>query len=401
MRCITSSRPRKANNGMVQRPKVHSKLSASASERWWNCPGSVKACENIPNPPTSYAAEGTVAHGLAEQVLYGKKKRSWLATQVGEIIEQDGFDIEVTEEMVEAVETYFDYIATVMGDIGRGAILRVEEKITLEEVHAILFGTGDCVIVEPFKCVHIIDFKYGAGKRVSAYRNKQLMQYALGVMLKEDCPDFVLHIVQPRVEDGITSYAGTVSEMEEYHADLAKHVEAALDPKAPLIPGDWCKSSFCPNRAGCKALQSLTTEIAGRDFGETPIVETLSIPQILKVLKYEDTIKDWMSKVRDHAKELLLQGLDIPGFKVVKALGNAVWIDETAVRAEFEPEFGDKLYEKKFLSPAKFEKLVGKKKLGENFRDEYTRRPDNGYKIVETEKQGETVKLTKAQEDSQ
>jgi hypothetical protein len=187
--------------------------------------------------------------------------------------------------------------------------------------------------------------------------------------------------------------------MEEYHAELVTKVKAALDPKAPLIPGDWCKSSFCPNRATCKALQSLSTELVGKDFSETPVVETLSIPQILKILKYEDTIKDWMSKVRDHAKELLLQGLDIPGYKVVQAVGNAVWIDETAVRAEFEPEFGDKLYEKKFLSPAKLEKLVGKKKLGENFRDEYTRRPDNGYKIVEIDEKGETVKLTKATED--
>lgn len=387
---------------MTQKPKEHSILSASSSERWWNCPGSVKACENIPNPATSYAAEGTVAHGLAEKILRGQKKRSWLAEQVGEIVEQDGFDIEITEEMTEAVETYLDYIAKLIKDIGRGAIIKIEEKITLEEVHAVLFGTGDCVIVEPFKRVHIIDLKYGAGKRVSAYRNKQLMQYALGVMLKEDCPDFTIHIVQPRVEDGITQYEGSgPAEMEEYHAELARHVEAALDPKAPLVPGDWCKSSFCPNRANCKALQSLTTQLVGKDFGETPIVETLSVNQILKVLKYEDTIKDWMSKVRDHAKELLLQGLDIPGYKVVKSVGNAVWIDETAVRAEFESEFGDKLYEKKFLSPAKLEKLVGKKKLGENFRDEYTRRPDNGYKIVETDEKGETVKLTKATEDFQ
>jgi hypothetical protein len=292
--------------------------------------------------------------------LRGKQKRSWLATQVGEVIEQEGFEIEVTEEMVDAVETYFDYIATLVTDIGKGAVVRIEEKITLEEVHVVLFGTGDTVIIEPFKCVHIVDLKYGAGKRVSAYRNKQLMQYALGVMLKEDCPNFVIHIVQPRVEDGITHYSGDMKEMEEYHAELALKVEAALDPKAPLIPGDWCKSSFCPNRATCKALQSLSTEIAGKDFSEAPIVETLSIEQILKVLRYEDTLKDWMSKVRDHAKEILLQGVDIPGYKVVKAVGNAVWIDETAVQAEFEPEYGDKLYEKKFLSVSKLETLVGK-----------------------------------------
>jgi hypothetical protein len=131
------------------------------------------------------------------------------------------------------------------------------------------------------------------------------------------------------------------------------------------------------------------------------VIETIPIHHIIKILKYEDTVKDWMAKVRDHAKEMMLQGMEIPGYKVVQSFGHAKWVDPAVVAAEFEEE-GDKIFKpKELLSPAQFEKAVGKKKLGPAFRDEYTIRPETGYKIVEADDKGETVKLTKAQEDFQ
>jgi len=136
-----------------------------------------------------------------------------------------------------------------------------------------------------------------------------------------------------------------------------------------------------------------------RDFDSIPAVDVLTVEQIQKVLRYEDTIKDWMAKVREHATELMLQGVDIPGWKVVESLGHAKWVDEGVVTAEFGEEFGDKLYTKKLVSPAQFEKLAGKKRLGPNFREDYTVRPKAGYKVVEENEKGETVKLTKAEED--
>ena len=374
----------------------HSSLSASGCERWWNCPGSVNACANLPNPPSKYSAEGTVAHALAEQVL---RENADLEPLIGQIIVKDGFEIEVTEEMVDYVMEYVGYVRSVIDSIGIRAQVRFEERVELTEVHVSMFGTADTVIVDPFKCVHVMDLKYGQGKRVSAYRNKQLMYYALGIMLKEDCPKFMLHVCQPRVENGFTAYEGDMQEMADYHLGLKCAAETALFKDAPLIPGDWCKGTFCPNRTHCKALSGLTSELAGKDFDALPIVEVLTMEQIQKVLKYEDTVKDWMARVRDHAKELMVQGQEIPGYKVVQAQGNAKWVDEEVILAEFGDEFGEKLYEKKLLSPAKFEKLAGKKRLGENFREEYTVRPDNGFKIVEADEKGETIKKVKAKED--
>ena len=376
--------------------RKHSILPASSCERWWNCPGSVAACKDIPNPPNKYTAEGTVAHAVAESALRNPEQR--LDDLIGTTRMQDGFEIEITEEMIDAVDEFAEYVLKFWAASGMPELL-LETKIELKEVNAVLFGTADVIMVVPFETVHVFDFKYGQGKRVSAWKNKQLMEYVLGVMLKEDCCKFVIHICQPRVEDGFSSYEGTSDEILQFHKEMGQRAAAALASKAPLVPGDWCKQTFCPARVTCPALHKLAGELVRQDFRAVAVVDTLHIDHIIKVLKYEDTIKDWMARVRDHAKELMLQGQEIPGYKVVQSFGHAKWIDEEVVVAEFEDEFGDKLWEKKLISPSRLEKLAGKKKLGKDFRDEYTTRPEAGYKIVETDEKGEPVKTIKAQED--
>ena len=47
-------------------PEVHALLSASAAERWMNCPGSVAATKDLPSSTSVYAEEGTLAHSLCE-----------------------------------------------------------------------------------------------------------------------------------------------------------------------------------------------------------------------------------------------------------------------------------------------------------------------------------------------
>lgn len=379
--------------------KKHSVLSASSCERWWNCPGSIKACENIPNPPNIYTATGTVAHSLAELALKHPKMK--LEGQLGVVKIQDGFEVTIDEDMIDSVYQYRDYVLDIWEKEGQPTI-QLEVKIQLIEVNEVMFGTSDCVMVIPFKKVHIFDFKNGKGKRVSAWENKQLLYYALGVMLKEDCTEFEIHICQPGIEDGFTSYSGTSDDIYAFHKELEEKAKEALSPKAPLNPGDWCKGTFCPARTNCPALRGLSQELIKQDFAEPADVNSLSIDHIVKVLKYEDTIKDWMAKVRDHAKELMLQGVEIPGYKVVQSFGHAKWLDPEVIAAEFGDEFGEQIYKpKELVSPAQFEKIAGKKRLGKTFRDDYTMRPENGYKIVTSDDTAEAVKTIKAQEDFQ
>lgn len=47
-------------------PDIHAKLSASGSDRWMHCPGSVVLEEYFEDEGSEYASEGTQAHAIAE-----------------------------------------------------------------------------------------------------------------------------------------------------------------------------------------------------------------------------------------------------------------------------------------------------------------------------------------------
>lgn len=54
---------------MTEQPK-HSRFGGSSASRWMACPGSVVLCDQMPKQETSvWAAEGTLAHALAEHCL--------------------------------------------------------------------------------------------------------------------------------------------------------------------------------------------------------------------------------------------------------------------------------------------------------------------------------------------
>ena len=50
-------------------PNAHSRLGASKAARWMACPGSVAACEGLPDSSSAYADEGTAAHQHVEDAL--------------------------------------------------------------------------------------------------------------------------------------------------------------------------------------------------------------------------------------------------------------------------------------------------------------------------------------------
>jgi hypothetical protein len=183
--------------------------------------------------------------------------------------------------------------------------------------------------------------------------------------------------------------------MEAFRAELAAKAKAALDPKAPLIAGDWCHNTFCPVFKTCKTANEKAQALVAKDFDGTPPVTSLTIKQIVKVLDNRDFIAAFITKVVDYAKELACQGENIPGYKLVKAEGNRQWTSEDAVLADFEAKHGHNMFEpKKLKSPSKMEKVIGKKAV-----DEYAFKPDKGYKLVASDKKGEPIMLPNASED--
>lgn len=347
---------------------------------------------SLPNPPTEYAAEGSVAHTLAEELVTGKIDQVALASRVGEVVEQEGYQITVTEEMVAACVLYNDLIDADFAEFhtsapkGKGGVevhQAAEIKVQAVSVDSELWGTADYLIYQKGRKLNVYDFKFGKGYSVSAEKNKQMGIYAIAAMdtIAGSAYDEVeLIIVQPRTADPIRRWVAPKEWLEGLRVALKAAVEDTRDPLAKVAAGDWCR--WCAAKATCPELYKKAQEQAAVDFaavlppvkGELvglPHVSELPIEKLVLALGWEDAFEAWFKALRTRATDMLSAGLDVPGYKLVEGRSNRRYKDEQQIIAIFEPVVGERLWEKKILSPAKLEAVVGKGKLAE-----YTEKPE-------------------------
>ena len=166
----------------------HSNIGPSSAERWIACPGSVALSAQCPRSPSNvYAAEGTVAHGLAEELVTDKVDDLELMARIGKVVVCDGFDVEITDEMVDGVTLYRDVIhddqMALMKGARKGAEFHryAETKIKIGSISEDLWGTADYIqFIKGYKLI-VYDFKFGRGV-VEAAENPQTALYGLGAM---------------------------------------------------------------------------------------------------------------------------------------------------------------------------------------------------------------------------
>lgn len=295
---------------------AHAKLSPSAYARWMNCPGSVQFIEYLEENnkvvyTTSYAAEeGTAAHTLGEECLkHGTDPRAYLGEKIYG-------DFKVTEEMCEAVEVYVDFVNALLMRANENFIdadLKIEVKCSLRSyrIPGLDGGTSDTVIIyEDGHGIEIVDYKHGKGVPVEVEDNGQLMQYALGVVLKfvkEHPVPVTLTIVQPRAPhpDGpIRSIQLDSQELVTWGEEvLVPAAKATLEPDAELIPGDkQCR--WCPAKGQCTALYEKTQEIAIADFSDDnfPDPRVMTDEQLMVVMDHSEMIRTFINEVEIESK---------------------------------------------------------------------------------------------------
>jgi hypothetical protein len=369
----------------------HSLFSASAADRWMQCPGSIVLCDGLPSTTSVYAAEGTAAHSLLTKAIRDARPA---ADYVGVELTVDGFAFVVDAEMAAHVQTCIDYVVDAAGPDGAvTADLRVNYAAHLEVPSADAFGTLDVLIIREDELI-IVDYKHGRGVAVDAVDNRQLRLYALGALEEYgSLGDFArvrLVISQPRVSAKPSEWTQTVEELEVWALGEARLAAIAVrnaiaarrempEPhwsQAYLSPGEkQCR--FCAAKATCPALRSAVVSSVFEALPAT-VEEFVALhnvdPGIIFIerkddaawlaacLSKADLIEDWIKAVRAEVERRLLVGLPVPGFKVVQGkMGNRAWRDpaeaEKLLREVFRLKVED-AYDLKLISPTSAEKLA-------------------------------------------
>lgn len=339
--------------------REHALLSASSAARWLACPPSAVAAEAYPQQDTAYTREGTLAHEVAEIIARASLDGSgWL-----DAVNAKGED--VTREMVDCAQAYADYIQEQVKS--PDAVVLLEQRVDFSPWVPEGFGTCDCIIIQG-DTLTIIDYKYGQGVAVSAIDNPQMKLYALGAIndygIAYDVAKAETHIFQPRI-DNISADALTVAELTAWaEKDVKPTAEKAFKGKGTHTPGAHC--TFCPHAGRCKALTKICTEYVST-HGLRVAVPVLAPHEVAEVLKMEPLVSLWLKRVKDQALTTLLDGGEIPGYKVVAGRGSRSWADDleagqALVAAGYS---NDQITKTELLSPAAMEKALGKKTVAE------------------------------------
>lgn len=226
----------------------HSKLSSSAAERWLNCTPSAELALNYPQPQSPYAAEGSLAHEYGEYLLQlsavDNSNEDDLYKQLVTECIMSSKPENITEEMETYALTYVDY-CTEYSDLKNPNTFGIEEIVQIPEIFG--WGTIDFWSYRD-KTLHVIDLKYGKGKKVLPDHNPQLMLYAWGIYrivnFMYEIKSINIHIYQPRVVNGINSVVYNPSHIIDWINEISPTAKKAYIGAGELKSGGWCW--FCP-----------------------------------------------------------------------------------------------------------------------------------------------------------
>ena len=334
----------------------HAILSASSSARWLACPPSALAAEAYKNEGTDFTREGTIAHEVAEWVASGRSETHTL---------DKGQDEGVDQEMIDCAQGYADYIQEqIKSDT---ATVLLEQRVDFSPWVPDGFGTADCIIIQG-NTMDVIDYKYGKGVAVSAKDNPQMKLYGLGALndygFVYDVEKIRLHIYQPRL-NSISVDEICVGELMAWAEMVVKPTaEQAAKGKGKYKAGEHCR--FCPHAGRCRALTKVCTEYFTTHDTKAS-VPVLAPWEVADVLQMEPLISLWLKRVREQALTTMLDGGEVPGYKVVAGRGSRAWADDLEVAATLTAAglTREEITKTELLSVAAMEKALGKKKVAE------------------------------------
>ena len=348
-------------------PEEHAKLSASGSNRWINCPGSIVLERSFEEKESEYAEEGRLAHSVAELKLtkyfkkgIGPKK---FKAQMDEFKKSPYWN----KSMDDYTDDYFEFVKEKALSYPDRPFVDVELRVDYSNIAPEGFGTCDCIMLHGEE-LSIIDLKYGTGVKVDAKDNSQLMLYALGAYnmfsIIYGIKTIHLSIVQPRLGHFDTHTIG-IDELLAFGERIKPIALEAFNGSDKLAVGDHC--GFCKAKSKCRTraeamFKPVEEHILSKEVDPYEI-KLLSSQEMGDLLMKLDGVVDWIKSLESEALAEALAGNTVTGYKLVEGRSVRKITDEALavsklVSAGYEEPL---LYERKLLSMTNLEKLVGKK----------------------------------------
>lgn len=387
---------------MEHEKRDHALLSASSAHRWLACTPSAKLEEQFPDTTSGAAKEGTLAHELAELKVrnyfyttdFGKRK---LNAAIKKLQKEELWQ----DEMMGYTDQYLDYIKVVaMADRIQGRA-EIEKRVDYGKWAPGGFGTADCLLLKGNQ-LHVFDFKYGKGVPVSAEENPQMMLYALGARdmysLLYHFEEFHLHIIQPRI-DNVSEWSCTEEELLKFGSYVQERAALAIEGKGEFCPGE-SQCRFCRARQQCRARAEENVRLAFEtDKGKLPPL--ISSEDAGRYLTLGEDVKKWLEDLKEWALAECLAGKSVPGWKAVEGRGSRDWTNmDAAFEMLTKTGIAEEavLWEKKPLTLAQVEKLLGKKDFQDVVGEFVVKNPGKPALVKESDKrEAITNKVTAAE----
>lgn len=323
----------------------HAKLSASGAHRWTKCTASIELEKNFEDRSNVYAEEGTRLHDIASNLLS-------LDSDLNVI----NLDCDT-----EVILPYLEYVKKIGGSKNEIYVeKRVDYSFLDREAKEKAFGTADCILIDFENGVlHIVDLKTGVTP-VKAYKNLQLLLYAIGAF-SELCDSRIsfikLHIVQPKINN-FDSWGCDADELMSVWVSFFKNAIDEVNVGGVFRPSaDTCK--YCKAKNSCTA----TFNIVKKNLTEIMTKEKLTDDDKKWVIENSATIKGFLIAIEDEVKERIVDGRGFEGYKLVQGRGTRR-VTENG-RVMLEELYGDLIYKKSLKGFAELEKELGKGSLND------------------------------------
>ena len=339
---------------------AHALLGPSSASRWIACPPSVRLCEQFEDVESEYAKEGSLAHEIAELKVKklidpGLTSRKFTSA-MKKLKDKELYQ----EEMQGYTDEYVEFIQEQMYSYETTPHISVEQKVDFSQYVPDGFGTADCILISN-DTLHIIDFKYGKGVPVDAENNAQLLLYALGAYLAYEMIFPIEHIkmsiVQPRLNN-ICTWECTLDYLLTFAKTAQEKAVMALNGEGDFESGEHCK--FCKAKSICKERANANLELAKYEF---KAADQLTLEEIGEILQKAQDLAKWAEDLKEYALAESLKGNNVPGWKAVNGRGSRSFKNtDDAIKVLKENGIAEELlYERKYLTLAQMEKVIGKK----------------------------------------